>query len=111
MLKLSLVLAPGFGAALLGAVLSPIFEPVDLLVTPGVTTATELKEQRAFRNVVHAAGDEFWQLSDKRLDLNRLQETVTALQHASAAPAKLHDVAILRFDGRTGLLKAVYLER
>lgn len=111
MLKTSLLIAPGFGAALLGAALSPIFEPADLLVTPGVTTASELKEQRAFRTVVHAAGDEFWRLGDKRLDVSRLQDTVAALQAGATAPAKLHDVAILRFDGRTGVLKSVYLER
>jgi hypothetical protein len=120
MIKFSV--AAGFALALLGCalaspeaqnllrpVLRPLFGPADVLVTPGVTTVGEIRQERPFRNVVHAAGDEFWRGGDSRLDVSRLQVSIAILKDGSVAPAKLSQVAILRFDGRTGVLKSVYL--
>jgi hypothetical protein len=83
------------------------------IVSPGRTMATEVVAARGVPVYVFAvAGDEFWVYESRtHADLQNLADLgrgAPPARNASAAPARLDEVAILRFDRSIGVLTAVY---
>jgi len=83
------------------------------VVVPGRTTGREvfaLLGRPARRLVV--AGDAFWVYESRTLaDLENLADLgqgLLATRNVSESPARMDEVGMLRFDGATGRLKAVY---